>query len=75
LFCAVFRRRDKAFPSCRWQRKITRGEAAKIENPLWEQVILSSNLSAPTIQIQPDTELLTPSKKFGGVAFVGGAFC
>ena len=41
---------------------------------LWEQGVLSSNLSAPTIQIQLDTELLAPSEKFARVVSVGGAF-
>ena len=41
---------------------------------LWEQGVLSSNLSAPTIQIQLDNELFSARENFASVAFVGGAF-
>ena len=44
-----------------------------MQYPLWEQGVLSSNLSAPTIQIQLVTELF-PKEKFASVASVGGAF-
>ena len=45
-----------------------------MQYPLWEQGVLSSNLSAPTIQIQLDHEVFAPSENFAGVASVGGAF-
>jgi hypothetical protein len=48
-FAPILERQVKPSPSCRWQRKIIRGEAAKIEIPLREQWVVGSNPIAPTI--------------------------
>jgi len=45
-----------------------------MQYPLWEQGVLSSNLSAPTIQIQLDHEVFAHCENFASVAIVGGAF-
>ena len=41
----------------------------------WEQRVVSSNLTAPTIENADQIELFAPSEKLAGVAFEGGAFC
>ena len=44
-------------------------------DPFWEQRVVSSNLTAPTIENAEQIELFAPSEKLAGVAFEGGAFC
>ena len=44
----------------------------KREFSLWEQRVVSSNLTAPTNENADQTELFAPSEKLAGVAFEGG---